>query len=91
MEATTKLCFSCLVCQVQITSLRNLKHHYFERHTLVPTEKSSQLSDDIFGLKPAQLRKMCPNSVDDVVLCATRQRIYMRKTSYVRAWHQCEI
>ena len=44
---------------------------------MVPTEKRSQLSDDIFGMKPAQIRKLRPDSVDDVALCATRQLIYM--------------
>ena len=79
MEARTKRCFSCLVCPVQIIGLRNLKRHCFERHKRVPTEKRSQLSDEIFGLKRAQLRKLRPDSVDDVALCATGQHIYMRK------------
>ena len=79
MAATTKHRFSCLVCPIQITGLRNLKRHYFERYKLVPTKKRSQLTDDIFGLKPAQLRKLRPDSVDDVALCSTRQLIYMRK------------
>ena len=79
MKATTKRCLSCLVCPVQITDPRNLKRHCFERHKLVPTEKRSQLSDDIFGLKLAQLHKLRPDSVDDVAQCATRQRIYVRK------------
>ena len=38
MKATTKRRFRYLVCPVQITGLRNLKRHYFERHKLVPTE-----------------------------------------------------
>ena len=70
MEATTKRRFSCHVCPVQITGLKNLKRHYFETQTSANSENIAVIGR---YFRPET------DSVDDVAQCATRQRIYMRK------------
>ena len=67
----TKHRFSCIECPVELTVFKSLKRNSFEKHNLVPIGDKLQISDDAFGLKVTQLRRLSCDCEEDVILYAT--------------------